>query len=188
MNISLSNQAETGLQSPFSDGWSWVKEETGFSRLVSRELDYDDADCIGFSTSHTSHRIWVAFFALISSGVSSSTVSPLPFTPSSRSLLYTFYRTEEEQRHCREGQERQNQARQRQTDQQTNSPPPGDKLTFVLRGQSHHISSTNELNKTPSLYPLWPRYSGIRLSIFNTFIVTYSESIRPTVLATYDLN
>lgn len=42
----------------------------------------------------TSLRIWVAFFALSNSGVSSSTVSPLPFTPSSRSLLYSFYRVE----------------------------------------------------------------------------------------------
>lgn len=44
------------------------------------------------SVGRTSHRIWVAFRALKSSGVSSSTVSPLPFTPSSRSFLYSFYR------------------------------------------------------------------------------------------------
>lgn len=54
-------------------------------------------------SGHTSLRIWVAFLALKSSGVSSSTVSPLPFTPSSRSLLYSFYRMEKEQRDCREG-------------------------------------------------------------------------------------
>lgn len=42
----------------------------------------------------TSHRIWVAFFALINSGVSSSIVRPLPLTPSSRSLLYSFYKAE----------------------------------------------------------------------------------------------
>lgn len=50
------------------------------------------------SVGRTSHRIWVAFRALKSSGVSSSTVSPLPFTPSSRSFLYSFYRTEEDRR------------------------------------------------------------------------------------------
>lgn len=42
----------------------------------------------------TSLRIWVAFFALSNSGVSSNSVSPLPFTPSSRSLLYSFYKVE----------------------------------------------------------------------------------------------
>lgn len=57
------------------------------------------------SVCRTSHRIWVAFLALKSSGVSSSTVSPLPFTPSSRSLLYSLYR-ENDKRHCREGAHR----------------------------------------------------------------------------------
>lgn len=43
----------------------------------------------------------MAFLALKSSGVSSSTVSPLPFTPSSRSLLYSLY-GKNDKRHCRE--------------------------------------------------------------------------------------
>lgn len=69
-------------------GLTWIKEQCHFHHPSDRR---------------TSQRIWVAFFALKSSGVSSSTVSPLPFTPSSRSFLYSFYAAEEEQRHCREG-------------------------------------------------------------------------------------
>lgn len=64
---------------------------------------------VSSSVCRTSHRIWVAFLALKSSGVSSSTVSPLPFTPSSRSLLYSLYR-KNDKRHCREGAHRAGQA------------------------------------------------------------------------------
>lgn len=73
------------------------------------------------SVSRTSHRIWVAFFALKSSGVSSSTVSPLPFTPSSRSFLYSFYAMEERQERLQRRPHRQ--ARPRHTDNQGSKSP-----------------------------------------------------------------
>lgn len=91
------------------------------------------------SVRHTSHRIWVAFLALKSSGVSSSKVSPLPFTPSSRSFLYSFYRTEEEQRDCRKG----HTGRPGQGIHVDRQYSPVDKLSLVIWAQSHHASSTD---------------------------------------------
>lgn len=108
-------------------GWRWS--------LVKRGLKGDSAGCctgeqvwwdgtrhtrerepafFGSSVCRTSHRMWVAFLALKSSGVSSSTVSPLPFTPSSRSLLYSLYR-KNDKRQCREGAHRAGRAEARGT-------------------------------------------------------------------------
>ena len=81
----------------------WHSLVKGFSRWLWEGTRLRAWCCFHqLSVSRTSHRIWVAFLALKSSGVSSSTVSPLPFTPSSRSLLYSLYRTEEEQS-CEKG-------------------------------------------------------------------------------------
>lgn len=108
-------------------GWRWSS--------VKRGLEGDSAGCctgeqvwwdgtrhtrerepafFGSSVCRTSHRMWVAFLALKSSGVSSSTVSPLPFTPSSRSLLYSLYR-KNDKRQCREGAHRAGRAEARGT-------------------------------------------------------------------------
>lgn len=57
----------------------------------------------------------MAFRALKSSGVSSSTVSPLPFTPSSRSFLYSFYGTEEYERLWRRTHEQAGPKRRQKT-------------------------------------------------------------------------
>lgn len=95
-------------------GWRWSSVKGGVKKdsadvapgagLVGRHSAHLRAwNRFQLSVCRTSHRIWVAFLALKSSGVSSSTVSPLPFTPSSRSLLYSLYRWEEQQRDCREG-------------------------------------------------------------------------------------
>lgn len=116
--------------------WSLVKMGKGSAddapRAGQREVTRIRCDATShhLSVGRTSHRIWVAFLALKSSGVSSSTVSPLPFTPSSRSLLYSFYRTEEEQRDCRKG----HTGRPRQG---INTHSTIGKLLLALWAQSH---------------------------------------------------
>lgn len=121
--------------------WGLVKEGVGFSRwgttsgIVGSHSDESvmPPRTITSQVSRTSHRIWVAFLALKSSGVSSSTRSPLPFTPSSRSFLYSFYRTEEEQRDCRQGHTgRQGQGKH--TRQHS-----GQALRLAFWAQSHQV-------------------------------------------------
>lgn len=95
--------------------WWWSSVKVGWEVIQRDVASGEQVRWAGSSVCRTSHRIWVAFLALKSSGVSSSTVSPLPFTPSSRSLLYSLYR-KNDKRHCREGAHRAGQARPRHTE------------------------------------------------------------------------
>lgn len=104
--------------------WSWVRE--GSADAAPTAGWWEGTRSRAWNRSHlsvgrTSHRIWVAFRALKSSGVSSSTVSPLPFTPSSRSFLYSFYRTEEYKRLQRRTHEQAGPKRRQKTEPSANT-------------------------------------------------------------------